>query len=282
MRVLRQIIRQLIIEGAVKDIFNELWYNTEEVRSEFPHKHDFDSGTHHRDSLQSLYRNEFDESIVDYFEEKRDLKRLWNKMIDENDLRSFWEGPKMKYFHSLSYYGGAVSGYKGVDALQTDQKNDTELKDLSAYGFFQLYDKSGNKDEMSTYGIYDGMHQIPRTQRKFGVLISGRVTLATSSDAFTESRSKGSKVDIARHAASGMPKRIIPSDDMIHTLLFEEDDIREVGHLGECVIDNWSVDAIVCSDAMSEEFIEAAKTLAKQYGVPFLSPKDLGKKKGRL
>ena len=87
---------------------------------------------------------------------------------------------------------------------------------------------------------------------------------------------------MARHAASGMPKRIIPSDDMIHTLLFEEDDLREVGQLGECVIDNWSVDAIVCSDAMSEEFIDVAKTLAKQYGVPFLSPKDLGKKKGRL
>ena len=98
---------------------------------------------------------------------------------------------------------------------------------------------------MSTYGIYNDEHWIPRQQQKFGVIISGRVTLATMADAFTESRSKASPKDIATHASSGMPKRIMPDNDKVASLLFEEEDIKHFGSIGECIIDNWSIDAIV-------------------------------------
>lgn len=280
MKLLRQIIRQIILEGPVKDSFEEAWYNVEEERGEFPLDPDI-AGTMHRDQLTttvvgkpSLFRDTVsDEDVEELFKNKRDLKRLWNEVIDGNNLRSFWEGPKMKYFHSLAYY--APVG-KGTDQIQTDQTDDEDLRDLTAHGFFQMYDKTGNKDEMSTYGIYDGMHQIPFQMTKFGVLISGRVTLATSNDAFTESRSKASSKDLKRHASSGMPKRIMPDDDKVASLLFEEDDIHELGKIGECILDNWSIEAIVCDPDMEFELKNSAKILAMQYKVPLLTPEDIG------
>ena len=226
--------------------------------------------------IRDRYLDDAHPDIDELFDDKRDLKRLWNKTIDDYDLRSFWEGPKMKYFHSLSYYGSPLNS---SDKLSHSHDTDESIQDLSAHGFFQLYDKTGNKDEMSTYGVYGNEHQIPRQQLKFGVIISGRVTLATMDDAFTESRSKATKKDLERHEGSGMPKRIMPSDDFISMLLFEEEDIKEFGKIGECVVDNWSIDAIVCSPKMKGYgLFAAAKTLAKQYGVPLLEPKDLGKK----
>ena len=284
MKQLRQLIRRIILEGPVKDSFDEAWHNVDEERSEFPLDPDV-SGTMHRDQLTSSFSGgEVDDSwsnsvtvedIEELFKNKRDLKRLWNEVINSSDLRSFWEGPKMKYFHSLSYYGSADSG---VDKLQTGQTDDEALQDLTAHGFFQEYSKTGNKDEMSTYGIYNGGHQIPRQQQKFGVIISGRVTLATMDDAFTESRSKASPKDIATHASSGMPKRIMPDDDKVASLLFEEDDIKDFRKIGECIIDNWSIEAIVCSPKMEFELKNSAKILSMQYKVPFLTPTDLGKK----
>ena len=283
MKLLRQIIRQIILEGPVKDSFDEAWQNVEEERSEFPLDPD-EAGTMHRDQLTktsvgkpTVWQDPVtDADIEELFKQKRDLKRLWNEVVDGNDLRSFWEGPKMQYFHSLSYYGSPNSG---VDKMQTGQTDDAALQDLTAFGFFQIYDKTGNKDEMSTYGIYDGNHQIPRQQTKFGVLISGRVTIATMDDAFTESRSKATDKDIATHASSGMPKRIMPDDDKVASLLFEEEDIKEFAKIGECIIDNWSIDAIVCSPRLKGYGLwKAAETLARQYGVPLISSKDLGKK----
>ena len=275
MKHLRRLIRKLILEGPVKDSFDEAWHNVEDERSQF----DGDpssAGSHQRDNLKQQYLDDAHSDIDELFDNKRDLKRLWNETIDANGLRSFWEGPKMKYFHSLSYYG---SPQRSVDKLSYSDDTDESIQDLSAHGFFQMYDRTGNKDEMSTYGIYNSQHQIPRRQTRFGVIISGRVTLATMDDVFTESRSKATKKDIARHASSGMPKRIMPSDEFVSMLLFEEDDIIESRSIGECVIDNWSIDAIVCSPKMKGYgLFAAAETLAKQYGVPLLEPKDLGKK----
>ena len=277
MKLLRRLIRQIILEGQVKDSFEEAWYNEDgdSERSKFPDAEGY-AGTFHKDQAKKTLVTPgsrvmlpiTDDQVDELFEDKRDLKRIWNNIIDANDLRSFWEGPKMKYFHSLSYYG---SPQKGLNKLQTGQTNDEALKDLTAFGFFQMYDKTGNKDEMSTYGIYNGDNQIPKFQTNFGVMISGRVTLATMEDAFTESRSKASAEDIATHASSGMPKRIMPSDEMISNLLFEEEDIKEFGKIGECIIDNWSIEAIVCNPNMNSKLVEAADTLAKQYGVPVIT-----------
>ena len=63
----------------------------------------------------------------------------------------------------------------------------------------------------------------------------------------------------------------MPTDEMIHTLLFEEADIKEFGKIGECILDNWSIDAIVCNPDMREELVKAADVLSKQYGVPLIT-----------
>lgn len=272
MKLLRRMIRKMILESA-RENFREKWYNSNEERNRYS-SDPVGSGSHHKDNLKQLHTDEVHDSIDDLFDDKRDLKRMWNDTIDDNGLRSFWEGPKMQYFHSLSYYGSPA---QGVDKLSHSSDSDEDIQDLSAYGFFQMYNKNDNKDEMSTYGIYDGYHQIPRHQRKFGVLISGRVTLATMDDAFTESRSKATKKDFERHASSGMPKRIMPTPDMVNALLFEEEDIKEFGKIGECVLDNWSIEAIVCRRGHKIE--PDAEQLAKRYNVPLLDSTDLGKKK---
>ena len=274
-RLLRQIIRQIILEGGVKDSFEEKWYNTEVERNQFVDDPS-STGTHHKDNLKQMYLDSSHDDIDELFKNKRDLKRLWNETIDNNGLRDFWEGPKMKYFHSLSYYGSPA---KGVDKLSYSAETDEEIQDLSGHGFFQMYNKSGNKDEMSTYGIYNGTHQIPRFQTNFGVLISGRVTLATMDDAFTESRSKATDTDKARHRGSGMPKRVMHDDDNVSKLLFEEEDIKHYQKIGECILDNWGIDAIVYNPDMKQELVDAAETLANRFGVPVIEPKDLGVKK---
>ena len=277
MKLLRRMIRQIILEGPVKDSFDEAWHNSEVERSQIP-DYDGDFGTMHPDQLRKAVANRHedidDDDIKELFQNKRDLKRLWNETIDDNNLRSFWEGPKMKYFHSLSYYGSPAFA---KDTLAKGREVD-DFRDLTAQGFFNIYKKEDNKDEMSTYGVWNGKHKIPEFQTNFGVIISGRVTLATRDDAFTESRSKASPLDAERNASSGAPKRIMPSDHAVATLLFEEEDIKDFG-LGECVIDNWSVDAIVCNKLRVEENIyEAASKLAEEYNIPLLSPKELGSK----
>ena len=278
MKLLRQMIRQLLLEGPVKDSFDEAWHNTDEERSQFP-DYDGDFGTMHPDQLRKAIanRNEDidDDDVKELFKNKRDLKRLWNETIDDNNLRSFWEGPKMKYFHSLAYYG---SPKEGEDYIAKGVQDDSEVHDLTAWGFFQMYDKTGNKDEMSTYGVYKNKHQIPTQQTKFGVVIFGRLTLATMNDSFTGSRLKPSDKHIATHSSSGMPKRIMPTDDKIQSLLFEEEDIIYFNNLGECILDNWSIEAIVCSTSMSDDFIDAAQELADQYGVPLIPPKEMGQR----
>ena len=273
MKILRQLIRKIILEGPVKDSFDEAWHNTDEERLQFRDAFAPGTGTHHKDNLKDLHLQDAHDDIDEFFEDKRDLKRMWNEHIKKHDLRSFWEGPKMQYFHSLSYYG---SPEMSKQALAKNVENDEEIKDLTSWGFFQLYMNDGNKDEMSTYGIYDGDHQIPEHQRKFGVIISGRVTLATMEDAFTESRSKATPTDMARHASSGLPKRITPTDDNVQMLLFEEEDIREFGKIGECIVDNWSIDAIVCDPTLNEDLVVGAQELAEEYGVPLYHPGDLG------
>ena len=273
MKLLRRMIRKLILEGPVKDSFDEAWHNSEEERSSFGGENGPGVGTHHKDNLKDLYLQDAHDDIDQFFKDKRDLKRMWNEYIKEHNLRSFWEGPAMQYYHSLSYYG---SPSQSKQTLATNVDNDEEIKDLTSWGFFQLYAKDGNKDEMSTYGIYNGLHQIPDYQTKFGVIISGRVTLATMDDAFTESRSKATKSDTARHASSGLPKRITPTDYNVQTLLFEEEDIKEFGKIGECIVDNWGIDAIVCDPDLNEDLVAGAEELAELYDVPLYHPKDLG------
>ena len=172
----------------MKDSFDELWYNTEEERDSYDGMGS-EEGTFHRENLRGQMKHYFapytDEFIDQFFDDKRDLKRLWNETIDANGLRSFWEGPKMKYFHSLAYYtpGGGTS-----DNLAHSVADENDLSDLKIDAFLRKYNKSNNKDEMSTWGIYTpdtSVSHVNTQQQVVGVLLSGRVTLALRDDAWT-------------------------------------------------------------------------------------------------
>ena len=278
MKLLREIIRSIILEGPVKDSFDELWYNTEEERETYQMMQSGE-GTYHRDTLADQSKNYLrpytDEFMDQFFDDKRDLKRLWNETIDANGLRSFWEGPKMKYFHSLSYYGSAINS---VDQLQQGEYSDDDIRDLSLAAFLREYKKSDNKDEMSTWGYHVPSNYIacPPNQMILGVILKGRVTLASATDAWTESRSKASKKDMARMKSSGLPKRVMPTDDNVEALLFEEGDMDEKGDLGECILDNWSIETIVYNpNTRTGAFLgDAVRQLSEEYGIPWMTVKD--------
>ena len=177
MKNLRRLIRQIILEGSVKDEFDEAWYNTE-IERETYRRADSEMGTFPRDAIDHGYQYRLDYSgdeIDQLFVDKRDLKRLWNETIDSNGLRSFWEGPKMKYFHSLSYYGNAMNA---VDTMQQGEYSDNDIRDLSLAAFLEKYNKTGNKDEMSTWGYHVPSNYIacPPNQMILGVILKGRLS----------------------------------------------------------------------------------------------------------
>lgn len=283
MKLLRKIIREIILEGPAHDEFMEMWYNREEgdepthyPRSAFA---DDMTGTMHKDMLKNyrtnkrkMPREEAELFVDELFYDKRELKRTWNDLVDKYGSRKFWQGPKMKYFHSLTYYQKDFN----VDSLQTGIQNERRLADLSVEAFLKMYKLSGNKDEMSTFGVYEGRTIADYDERKLGFLLSGRVTLVSNTDAFVESRSKATAVDMARHKSSGMPKRMVPTDEYVNTLLFDESDVspRRKGP-GECILDNWSVEALVYSPNNFSKVV--LEPLAKKYGIKLLTTSEVFK-----
>ena len=279
MVTLRRLIRKIILEGPVKDSFEESWYNTDEPRETYKGT-DSEMGTFHKDAFENHYEDFIQyggQELAELFTDKRDLKRLWNETIDANGLRSFWQGPKMKYFHSLSYYGGSSVA---VDKLQQQQYDDNNIRDLSLEAFLRDYGGRRVKDEMSTWGYYvpQKIHSIPKSQLSVGVLLSGRVTIATADDAWTESRSKATPKDMRRHKGSGLPKRLMPTNSNVNNLLFEELDIIESQRVGECVLDNWKIDAIVydANQNGKPRLKREVKRIAKETGIPLITVGQLG------
>lgn len=273
MKQLRYIIQQLILESLAKDDFDEAWYNTEEERPQ----QQWDKlrsmvGTFHKDKLkQNKLDNHAthlsDEDVDTLFKGKRDAKRLWNETIDKFNLRSFWENNEdIVYFHSLTYYGESFSGTKGkqLDTLQVDIAD--EPLNLSVSAFLKNYKIKGNKDEMSTFGVYKGSSNASPRERKEGFILKGRVTLATRYDAWVESRSKGSPSDMNRHKSSGMPKRSIPNSENIERLLFDASDIADRG-VGECILDNWSIVGYLYNPDQDEKQLEATLNWCTENGI---------------
>ena len=99
--------------------------------------------------------------------------------------------------------------------------------------------------------------------------------MATKDDAWTESRSKATKKDRQVHQSSGIPKRIMPTNANIHSLLFEEQDIKDMG-IGECILDNWGIEAIVYNPkTRAGAYLgDAVRRLSKQYGIPLITAQD--------
>ena len=283
MKLLRETIRRIILEGPVKDAFEEKWFNTEEDREEWE---DLDQvGTNHRDMIRKRTDWGFsEEEISRLFKQKRELKSLWNQMVDASGARAFWQGPKMQYFHSLSYYVKSDSLF-GDNALQTSKWEDGDIKNLSISTFFDEYKMAGNKDEMSTWGIYNKRKGPGMTTEDLGVMLRGRVTLASSADAWVESRSKSTAKDRKLHKSSGMPKRTMPAQKNVAGLLFDESDLMATSSgstppPGECVLDNWSIEAIVYNpNRYPKSDSIALKAFAASKGIPLLKSQDCWSKK---
>ena len=281
MKLLRETIRRILLEGPTKDAFEEKWFNTGEDRSEWD---DLDQvGTNHRDMIRKRKDWNFSEDEIDrLFKQKRELKSLWNSMVDESGARSFWQGPKMQYFHSLSYYVQSDSLF-GDNALQTNSRDDGDIKNLSIAAFFNEYKMKGNKDEMSTWGIYNKRKGPGSTTENLGVMLRGRVTLASKADAWVESRSKSTAKDRKLHKASGMPKRTMPAQNNVASLMFDESDFIATSKgstppPGECILDNWSIEAIVYNPSKySPEDGNALKSFAESKGIPHLRSQDCWK-----
>ena len=278
--ILRKVIRQLILERSQQHAdMMEWWYNRDE--GEAPDYDDWadQDFTKHRDMLRtrphSKERGKDDpvpteEEADELFKSKRDLKRYWNEHCD----RKFWQSGKVQFFHSLLYYGGTLE--KQVEDLGTEQARDKNLRDLSIKAFFDMYGRGVNNDELSTYGIYNGECGNAQSRSDFalGVLIEGRVTFAHAFDAWVESRSKATKKDMAKHKSSGLPKRMTPRSDLIEKIVFNEEDVLEIG-LGECVLDNWKAVAVcVGSDELLYEELdiemEDIEKQCKEMGLPFV------------
>jgi hypothetical protein len=274
MHLLRKAIRKLILEGPAKDEFDEIWFNTDIDRSRWDDTSDV-VGTNHRDMIRSRKDWSISEEDIDaLFRQKRDLKRLWNDMVEKHGSRSFWQGPKMTYFHSLSYYVQSDSLFGDSDMKQRALE-DGQIKNLSIKKFFDEYKMSGNKDEMSTWGIYKGAPVSNMfDQFDLGVILRGRVTLASKGDAWVESRSKATAKDIETHRSSGMPKRLMPTGYNVVNLLFDESDMHPPIRVkpyppGECVLDNWSIVGIVFNPhKYSAEEGKALQAFADSKGIP--------------
>ena len=241
-------IKKQILESLARAEFLERWLPHQKQEWE---ELDPIVGTFHKDKLKQVNQKSWhdsklsDQKVEELFKAKRDLKRLWNEIIDNRGLRSFWENnPDIVYFHSLAYYG------MSVDELQTDLSEDPY--DMTTKAFLKKYKLRGNKDELSTFGVYKGKSKAVGKDRTEGFLVKGRVTYAERFDAWTESRSKGSPIDIKRHMSSGLPKRPMPRPKAIQRVVFDESDIPAEKGLGECVLDNWSIYAYVISDELRD------------------------------
>ena len=284
MKLLQEAVRRYLIEGQRFDDFQS-WLQSQNMADHvgdwgweaMKYGSDFSStylSTMHKDHLRKNLKarngipvespkfGQIDDDVDQYFQNRRGIKRYWNENCD----REFWQGPKMRYFHSLMYYGYGVS-----DQLVQNVSNEIGCQDLSLIGFAQQYKMSGNRDEMSTWGVFNGSCATSNRERSLGLELEGRVTLATVGDGMVESRSKATPVDQFKHVGSGLPKRPSTSKEYTDKLLFDEEDIRENGKIevGECILDNWSVKAIWYDPrAYSYDEIDGFEAFGDALGIP--------------
>lgn len=268
MKLLRKAIRKLILESPEDDMFMEWWFDKKDrvpyrkwSRLDFT-KHKEMLTKHPDESFEELgFVRPDEQQIKKLFKDKRVIKKYWNENCD----RAFWQSGKVKFFHSLNYYEPDVPS----DALMKGIATEGGMVNMSIKGFLQKYKLKNNKDEMSTYGIYDRQapDDVDLEVLSLGVLIEGRVTFAHSKDAMVESRSKATPADYKTHKSSGMPKRMSPHYEYLQGLLFTEEDCRDKG-VGECILDNWSVKAIVLEKgSMRKEQELGVHKLAAELGI---------------
>lgn len=280
---LRQAIRKIILESTFeKREFEQMWNDPDDgiPRRNWPSAKM--RSTHHRDSFSKNMapraKPKWDAigTTKEYFADRRELKRMWNHAVDKGGHRDFWENSgKVQFFHSLEYYDGS-----SADTLVTGAKDDGDISDLSMKAFFEKYKPRHNRDEMSTWGVYNGKSKATEGKYSYGFLLKGRCTYASFEDLYTESRSKVTPVDMKTHRGSGLPKRpgisrYVTDDSVIG----EQDVISDGRPLGECVLDNWSIDALVISKLSGRWDIikndPKIMQLIEYYGIRVISPGDV-------
>ena len=67
----------------------------------------------------------------------------------------------------------------------------------------------------------------------------------------------------------------MPITSNVNNLLFEEEDITD-GRMGECILDNWGIEAIVYNPkTRTGAYLgDAVRKLSKQYGIPWKTAQD--------
>jgi len=286
MKHLRQYIRQILLETPeMQDELDQFVHNRESPAYS-------KAATHHREKQKEITARKreeeklagtsddmvdelfpTDEQIDAKFDLRRDVKKFWN----ENADHKFWQNPdRVIAIHDLGYYAELED--EGEAEFVDDLSQDHDLK-LEA--FLKKYPPGiKQKDEMSTYGfIKDSQRSMSRSKRfNLAIILNPRrITYASTTDAFSESRGGASEADLERHKGSGLPKR--PSVSKYFRgkgVLFDREDVHST-QIGELIVDNWSYDTILINSQQNEYFsqdrIEQIIELAKDYGLKVLDVK---------
>ena len=253
MKSLREYIRQIIFESP------ELQADMEEFvhnRENTPYTGSRLMSTQHREYAKTTGKKEetndlSDEEIDRSFELRRDVKRFWN----ENADHTFWQNPnKVIAVHDLGYYSDLGDPDEDDPSpWLADDEDDMEEKDLSIPLFIKKYPPGKiQRDEMSTYGFLGSLNSIfPLKRINLGIILDPRrVTYASKRDAFSESRGQASAADKERHKGSGLPKRPrVGKAFRGRNQLFDEEDVKAAGKIGELIVDNWSYKIVVINPA---------------------------------
>jgi len=231
---IRKLIRSIIMETPeLQNAFAELQYNREAGKMTDISGLNADGqfsganpGTMHKDELESSFGKD---KAGEYIDLKREMKRFWNENADHN----YWK--TVKCIHSLGYY--------------SSNSGDPERGEVDATveQFVQRHPPGQRqRDEMSCYGII-GSERPEVLEGQLAIIISGRVTFASSEDAFSETRGSASAGDIKRHKGSGLPKRPNLGGMDEHSALFDEEDVRNTinGYIEEVIVDNWTWNTLI-------------------------------------
>lgn len=257
MNYLRRYIRQILLESP------ELQADIEDLvhsREDTPYSRTM--ATQHREYAKKSGRERgltpedmSDDDIDKAFELRRDVKKFWNENADHD----FWQNSsKIVAVHDLGYYSDLGDPDNiGSGTYSAEDENDMYEKDLPIPLFIKKYPPGKRqKDEMSAYGFHGSLNSIfPLDKIDLGIILDPRrVTYASKRDAFSESRGQASASDIERHKGSGLPKRPrVTKRFRGRNQLFDEQDVKAAGKIGELIVDNWSYKIVVINPSVFDD-----------------------------
>ena len=171
------------------------------------------------------------------FEADRDFKRNWNSKADHD----FFKNDVTK----IHFVGAFAKNLKGRAKVLPTPELLTNL---------QNFIKSGNsKNELSAVGYYKQTPSKGGSLSPIGVIIDGRTTFASSTDASTEFTSKATPQDKQKFSSSGLPKRPAVSLGLDPNLMYGAETFSEpVNSHNELIVDNWKPIGIIINTNWEE------------------------------